>query len=507
MKSASIAFISVLVFGTSTVAIAQEIPRERVFVDSWQKAGCPEILSPDLVVNLRDFGAKGDGKADDQPAIESAIKSLGPGGGVVFIPQGTYLFQKPIRLASGVILRGEGPEKTHLLFDFVAHAILASANPKDSFQKVPESLAAHDTTIPVTNGSDFAPGDYFELHQDNDPEWKTSSWARKIGAQIGRVRQVDGNTLQIEVPLRLDFPAKRNPMIRKIEPVTDVGIENLKVERRLAGDEGSRNNKFTIGFRYAARGWVRGVEGVNAFGGHVGAQSSTQLTVSGCYFHHAHEYDGGGSGYGVRLEMKTGDCLVEDNIFQSLRHSMLVQAGANGNVFGYNYSIEPRRTEPPSEISSDICIHGNYPFANLFEGNICQHIWLDYSHGANGPLNTFLRNRALRYGINITNPLSKRQNFLGNETFTGRWAIFLGDGYNLRGEGHYEQANLSEAKGLQPPGSDLSTRSLYFAGEKPTFWSAGLPFPTIGPPYKEGREPTIPAKDRFLEDKKKTVYP
>ena len=41
--------------------------------------------------NVRDFGAAGDGKADDTKAILKAIESLPQGGGVVYFPPGHYL--------------------------------------------------------------------------------------------------------------------------------------------------------------------------------------------------------------------------------------------------------------------------------------------------------------------------------------------------------------------------------------------------------------------------------
>jgi hypothetical protein len=43
-------------------------------------------------VNVRDFGAKGDGKNDDTAAIQAAIDSLDKRGGVAFFPAGTYRF-------------------------------------------------------------------------------------------------------------------------------------------------------------------------------------------------------------------------------------------------------------------------------------------------------------------------------------------------------------------------------------------------------------------------------
>jgi hypothetical protein len=43
------------------------------------------------VVSVKDFGAVGDGVADDTAAIQAAINSLPANGGTVFIPPGTYL--------------------------------------------------------------------------------------------------------------------------------------------------------------------------------------------------------------------------------------------------------------------------------------------------------------------------------------------------------------------------------------------------------------------------------
>ena len=66
-------------------------------------------------VNVRDFGAKGDGKADDAKAIASAIEAAkAAGGGSVEFPEGDYLLDVPpqpgafLHLPSGVSLIGHG---------------------------------------------------------------------------------------------------------------------------------------------------------------------------------------------------------------------------------------------------------------------------------------------------------------------------------------------------------------------------------------------------------------
>ena len=56
------------------------------------------------VYNVRDFGAKGDGKTLDSPAINAAIeKAVSEGGGQVLLPAGTYL-SGSIRLKSNIDL-------------------------------------------------------------------------------------------------------------------------------------------------------------------------------------------------------------------------------------------------------------------------------------------------------------------------------------------------------------------------------------------------------------------
>ena len=71
------------------------------------------------VYNVRDFGAKGDGRTLDSPAINAAIEAaVNDGGGQVLLPAGTYL-SGSIRLKSNIDL--------HLS----AGCILLAANPKD----------------------------------------------------------------------------------------------------------------------------------------------------------------------------------------------------------------------------------------------------------------------------------------------------------------------------------------------------------------------------------------
>ena len=53
--------------------------------------GCVVAPKSPLVVNVRDKGAKGDGRTDDTEAIQAAIDEVGGTGGTVLVPSGTYM--------------------------------------------------------------------------------------------------------------------------------------------------------------------------------------------------------------------------------------------------------------------------------------------------------------------------------------------------------------------------------------------------------------------------------
>jgi hypothetical protein len=82
-------------------------------------AGAPGADATGVYINVKDFGAVGDGVTDDTVAIQKAIDSIGTNlisltqpiykGGTVFFPQGDYAINAPIRTYSAIALKGAGP--------------------------------------------------------------------------------------------------------------------------------------------------------------------------------------------------------------------------------------------------------------------------------------------------------------------------------------------------------------------------------------------------------------
>ena len=68
------------------------------------------------MIDVRRYGASGDGVTDDTEAIRAALAAAESVGGSVFIPRGTYLITSQLTITARITLRGDG-ESSILLFD------------------------------------------------------------------------------------------------------------------------------------------------------------------------------------------------------------------------------------------------------------------------------------------------------------------------------------------------------------------------------------------------------
>lgn len=58
-------------------------------------------------INVKSYGAVGNGTTDDTVAVQAAVNAA-PVGGAVYFPTGTYIVSSPIKLQAGVTYFGAG---------------------------------------------------------------------------------------------------------------------------------------------------------------------------------------------------------------------------------------------------------------------------------------------------------------------------------------------------------------------------------------------------------------
>ncbi len=496
--------IFLLLFFLALQIQAQVIPDSlRV---NWSAAGYQgEIPQPNTIVDVIDFGAIGDSLTDNFQAIVDAINSLEGNFGVIFFPSGNFIINSPLSLPDSIILRGSTSDSTNLIFDLgnqPTNCINISKSQSTDFINIISGFYKGSSVLVVEDASQFDVSDFAEIRQENG-DWDISpaTWAENAVGQMVKITAVVGNTIYIEQPLRIDFDLSLNPEIRKTEMRYNTGIECLKITRFDEPEEGAGSNFY---FGFAAQCWIIGVESNKSVGSHIGIYQSTKIEISGNYIHHAFTYDGTGTrGYGVTLSSHSGECLIENNIFKHLRHAQMIKVGANGNVFGYNYSIEPYRSETIHDLSGDISLHGHFAFSNLFEGNIIQNIIIDHFWGPSGPYNTLFRNRAELYGILMTqNSLyeTKKQNFVGNETTNTN--TFYGQ-YAITGSEHFQYGNNILGT-IIPGGTNELSDISYYLDSVPWFWNIDDELPSIGIPNNLNSG-SIPAYERYYSGNSLTV--
>lgn len=67
------------------------------------------LSKANFALNVKDFGALGNGSTDDTAAIQAAINALPAAGGLIVIPAGTYVISASLTLKEGTQLEGCGP--------------------------------------------------------------------------------------------------------------------------------------------------------------------------------------------------------------------------------------------------------------------------------------------------------------------------------------------------------------------------------------------------------------
>jgi hypothetical protein len=262
---------------------------------------------------------------------------------------------------------------------------------------------------------------------------------------------------------------------------------------------------------------------------HVQIENSYACTVRDSWFSDGYDH-GPGRSYGIFLFAWNSDHLIENNIIHRSRHSLGMEGGGSGNVFGYNYSVESLTKPVTNWLTEEMNTHGAHPFMNLFEGNIVGKLSHDNTWGSASHNTTFR---------------SWIQNYSSDTINFARWAVdveansyynnIVGSIIGRPGDtgDRYATANISETRvasyrlGFQSPGSGMISdenvqgRTLihgnydYIGGEvvwepshadrnlppslylsaKPA-WFCSLAWPAFGPDLTP-MVGTIPAKVRY----------
>lgn len=393
----------------------------------------PDDPPGDVVdVTAAPYGADDTGTSDATAAIQRAVDDVGAaGGGVVYLPAGTYRVapaddqaRAAIQVAdSGVVIRGAGRGQTRLVntetnMRFRSVVRFSADDGGDWYEPLPGTTqaltadAAEPTrTVTVADASGFSVGDDVVVRSDNTAEFvaehgMTGQWDRELPPEVEgdpnshtgpafarEVTAVDAaaGTITLDAPTRYHLLRRDNARIYRIgAPIREVGVEDLSIGMLQNTTPGTGTEQYTqpgtgayemhraaaIWFRHAADGWARRIDSfrpsantadVHLLSNGVKIERARTITLRDVDLADPQYRGGGGNGYLIRL--RGSDILAQDATFTDGRHNIsIVSMYSSGNVMHRVTLRQSPGSTPANRFTTDF--HQHLSMSNLFDSTL-----------------------------------------------------------------------------------------------------------------------------------------
>jgi hypothetical protein len=176
-------------------------------------------------VNVKDFGAKGDGATNDAGAFSAAIAAVATTGQAIYVPAGTYVIGSVLSTTGHLNMFGDG-EKSVLDFSGVTAAAsgITVTGTVTEIQAV-ASASAGNLSVVFATAPALTTGDVFILF-DDAVLWNSILSYYYTGEWL-ECREVSGNTASTTNPLYSSYNATVNAY--KLNSKPKVSFRNLKL--------------------------------------------------------------------------------------------------------------------------------------------------------------------------------------------------------------------------------------------------------------------------------------
>jgi hypothetical protein len=347
-------------------------------------------------VSVLDFGAKGDGVADDTQAFLDVLAKVKQGA--IEVPPGRYRITQLLEITRpGVVLRGAGPDQTILFFPIPLNEIKPNWGATttgertsnyswsggfitvrgrfggDLITKVTEAASRGANMLTVASTEHLRIGQEIEVFQSDTPDNALAVHlysgdagpvenlkGRAKTSLICRITAIAGRRITLDRALRCDLRDEWKPQLRVFDPtVTESGVENLGFEFPVAPYKGH----FTeLGFNPVvlsgvAHCWVRNIRVRNADSGPF--VSGTFNTLDGVVLESERAVDEQkcNGHHGISLG-GTDNLLTQFDIRQRFIHDITVSGFCSGNVTsrgrGVDLSLDHHRYAPNENLFTEL---------------------------------------------------------------------------------------------------------------------------------------------------------
>ena len=270
--------------------------------------------------------------------------------------------------------------------DTRAAITFAGRGPVGARLKLAKDAKRGDTKLQLTSAAGLRPGDSIYIDGPATERWKkltqnACKWGLYRNYEV-IVTKIEGNTISVNQPMRIEFPTIDGSYVQKIKPIQRCGVESLYIEQA--------ENLWisSVVFYHGWNCWAKNVTIKKCGRFPVYGSMAKWCEIRDCTFDDAWFKGGGGTAY-------TGwdrcwDCLMENTETFKMRHAPLFQWAAAGNVVRKSTFHE-----------SDGQWHAGWTNENLIEQCVIESVrghggygygmWAsppaDKAHGPNGPRN------------------------------------------------------------------------------------------------------------------------
>ncbi|MBP1917179.1 hypothetical protein J2Z23_004164 [Lederbergia galactosidilyticus] len=300
-----------------------------------------------IAINVKSFGAKGDGLADDRMAVQNAVDYAEANDlSKVTLPKGKLYFSGSVVIPSDISIEGAGLDITIINMKDSANPAFVIKQPTIKTLAQSNDIKAGDTFHLIDN--DLIAGDHLVFSSNNrfTEEWDLGTAIRSYynKGEIFKVKSADSTSVTFSEPSSMSLPASTVKHVETFTPTKNISFSNFSVvrNRKTTGESKAISIKYAekvtlsnIGTENTNHAGIlvdrsRDVT-INNFHGKGGTadlglnygiaivDGSKNVNINGVYasgFRHA--ITGGGTGYAIPMNVFADSITVSDSQLHSL---------------------------------------------------------------------------------------------------------------------------------------------------------------------------------------------
>jgi hypothetical protein len=298
------------------------------------------------IVNVRDFGAVGDGVTDDQPAFQAAVTHLASVGRGVLEFEGVFKLNTPVTgISSNLTITGKGVSKIVNGISSVrgtTDALFSGSGTLTDAGTITANLVEKSNSATVSTPANFAVGDVVCFYGDYS------------GRNISVVISIAGSVLSLD--RSVSYGISSGATIYKMTPLRNTVIGDFDID--FNGTTASPRYGFGVTLSGAKDCRIQNIN--SSFIGSKVAQLDTSVdcTISNVNSTFGTDLAGtGGHSYVIRLAV-CNDCLVEKCVGNYVRHTVDLASASHNLV---------TNCQANSNYNVSFMTHGNDCRYNIFK--------------------------------------------------------------------------------------------------------------------------------------------